>query len=178
MQAPPASAGTSRWYRHRWPWIAVALLGGHATLICVAVTLAVGRVGQTGVQPDYYQRAVAWDDRQAALRASEALGWSVACDTTLGNTDAPGDLIVTLHDADGAPLTGATIDVDLYHAVRTDRRTASAPIPTDTPGEYRAHPTLQTPGLWRVEIRVTHGEYVWVGEFTQQLGAAAPAQGS
>lgn len=49
----------------RWPLVVVALLGGHVTLMMVAVTLSLASPSPT-VTDDAYREAVEWDRRNVA----------------------------------------------------------------------------------------------------------------
>ena len=63
LAAPPSSSSPSRrraaW---RWPAILLALLGGHAA-ICVAMIVVATNDPSFAVEPEYYTRALDWDDR-------------------------------------------------------------------------------------------------------------------
>src|SRR3569623_2033596 len=68
------------------------------------------------VTPDYYQRAVHWDEEQAARRASEKLGWRVSIETA-PQADPLGRRVVSvvLTDAQGQALPAAQLDVTYFH---------------------------------------------------------------
>lgn len=67
------------------------------------------------VLPDYYRKAVAWDETAAARRASDALGWSTAIELDRSH------LTVRLTDRSGAPVAGAAIEVIARHRSRADQ---------------------------------------------------------
>ncbi len=48
---------------NRWPIIVVALLGAHVTLMMWALTKC--RIGDAGVIPNYYEKAVHYDEYKA-----------------------------------------------------------------------------------------------------------------
>ncbi|MEM1108574.1 MAG: FixH family protein [Planctomycetota bacterium] len=100
----PATEKTSLRRQLSWPVIVVMLLGGHATLIITAVTMAVGGTGR-GVVPDYYQKAIDYDQHKADLATSARLGWQL--------TLTPGSLV----DADGQRIVSATLIDAQGHAV-------------------------------------------------------------
>ena len=58
----------------RWPWILAGALTVQAAGIITMVTIA-SSDPSFAVEPDYYQRAVAWDSYAAQREASRALAW-------------------------------------------------------------------------------------------------------
>ncbi len=61
------------------------------------------------IEPDYYKKAMNWDQTQRQQAASDALGWAA----TFAVVKAPGAQTVTrirLADRDGAPVSGAVLE--------------------------------------------------------------------
>ncbi|MEO1237118.1 MAG: FixH family protein [Planctomycetota bacterium] len=163
--------------RLTWPVIAVALLGGHATLILTAVSLAVSGTGR-GVVPDYYQRAVAHDEHKAALAESERLGWRL--DTTAGSwVDTRGrrHVEVRLTDAAGEPVTQLT--VELAFTRRFDGRLVEATLSpvADRAGVYAGAVDLPAAGWHRMIAVAADAERRFIAEREVELrGSLAVAR--
>jgi len=67
-------------------------------------------------------------------------------------------LHLTIHDADGAPVTGAAVSVEALMPAHGHGSTEKPVITEQGGGAYTAAPlTLQMPGRWEVTIRATAG---------------------
>ncbi len=64
---------------------------------------------------------------------------------------------VVLHDAVGAPIEGAQIDLTLFHLSRPNRPIEARLEPTTVAGEYRAALPLRRSGAWRLSGVATAG---------------------
>jgi hypothetical protein len=162
--------------RLTWPQIIVGLLGTHATLILMAVSVAIAGPGR-GVVPDYYSQAVDYDQHKANQAASAALGWRLK--TTPGKlVDDRGQrlLVVTLEEPDGRPIVDA--DVALRLIRRVDGQTLELRPIDDarTPGRYQAIAPLPRAGVYQADWVVTRGDEKFVHhQLLQLVGGIAPA---
>jgi len=133
----------------RWTlWIA-GLLVGNLAAVSVLITLSSGDT-ERRVVPNYYARALAWDQTELLEQQSEQLGWQATVD--LGNQQ----VAVTLVDRAGEPLTGARVMVSAHPRGRLDVNVA-APLAEVAPGVYHAAPRLKQPGLWDVTVHAARG---------------------
>jgi nitrogen fixation protein FixH len=140
----------------RWGLVVVGLLCAHVSGMILAVRIATGDPTFTSV-PDYYQRAVAWDDQAASQRASDALGWQAEL-----SSSALGDrLVLVVRDAHGAPVDGLVGTVSAYHHART-RDVFEAPLTARGDGTYFAAIAVGAPGAWQVALRAERGGEVFV----------------
>jgi nitrogen fixation protein FixH len=91
-----------------WKWL-IAIAGLLIANVLVMVTLAViANRGGAQVIPDYYARATHYDEELASAARSQALGWRI-------DVAIAGDAIdVTVVDASGAAITGATVRITGY----------------------------------------------------------------
>ena len=96
-----------------WPAFVVALFAGAVLANMVLVFRATGDPSHA-VLPDYYQRALRWDEKLAQDRKSAALGWQL-------RIEAARPLRVTLADRLGRPIDRATLRVSLFHKARSAR---------------------------------------------------------
>jgi len=152
--------------RFAMPAVVIGLLGGHMVFICVAITLATGD-RSFAVVPDYYSKAVDYDQRKAELAASEALGWRVELQPG-PTTDVKGEraLVVVLRDAEGMAVTDADVRVACYHFAR-----ASQPVSFELvellPGQYSGTAKLGREGFWQFEVIADRGDQRFVSETKQ-----------
>jgi len=139
------------WY---WPvGLATLLVGSAGANIALVVTTS--RDASFAVEPDYYAKALAWDETMAQLARNEALGWSLGLGVE--PTGERGRMTVTarLTDSAGAPLTGARIAIEALHNARASRVLTAALEPRSL--GYATVMPLARPGLWEFRVRVTRG---------------------
>ena len=156
--------------RARWPWIIVGLLGGHVLLMVAAVTIAT-HDRSFAVVPNYYQRAVNWDQTQAEKRASEKLGWHVRVEAS-SRVDPIGRRAVSfvLADADGKALDHAVLDVEYFHHAHgdEDKQVKLTPDATD-PSRFTVLLPMRYPGNWEFHFTATAGGKTFVSAATEVL---------
>jgi nitrogen fixation protein FixH len=148
-----------------WPVIIVALLLGNVT--AVMVLIGSSRAGESHhVVPDYYEKAVAWDQTMAQERANLDLGWSVEVTPGTG-----GELVLTVRDRAGAPVEGATIQIDGFH--RANASSIVRALAADRgEGRYVALLPIARAGLWQLELTATRGPAVFTRTLVRDLAPA------
>lgn len=108
------------------------------------------------IEPNYYDRAIHWDEHMAQVRANEALGWTVAPSLSPIVSGSGSRLQVALHDRDGRPLDGARIDV-----IAVNNLIASEPLSATLIGSgegiYFVMLPLRRTGLWELRFDVHRG---------------------
>lgn len=136
----------------RWGGFVVGLLTLQVAIGVVAIVLANGD-GSADVIPNYYQKALDWDDDIALQHASAKLGWQLK----LGATDDRGEsngLLMQLTDQDGVPIQIASGRLRWYrHAQGGNVR--SVAIPNHPGGMFTMDACFETGGLWQVLVDVT-----------------------
>lgn len=140
----------------RWTLAIVALLGGNLVAMLVLATTASREDAQ--VIPDYYEKAVHYDDTIDEAARSEALGWSAEA-TLFAST-----LEVRILDRAGNAVTGARVHVDGYPRAHAVDRIDTELVAT-APGVYRAHLAGNRLGWHDLRIIVDHEGR----RFTQQV---------
>jgi len=151
------------WY---WPAGLAALLVGSAGAN-IALVVITARDASFAVEPNYYAKALAWDQTMAQQVRNEALGWSLGL--RVDPTDVRGRRMVTVDLADraGAPVEGAQVAVEAFHNARASR-IFSAALTAQGQG-YAAAMPLDRPGLWEFRLRVTRGPEVFVATLTRDV---------
>ncbi len=140
-------SATRGWY---WPWLVTAALL-FTVGVNVAMLVAVSRdPNGSVVEPDYYRKAVAWDQTMARQSASDGLGWRASAVLRRTAADS-GAIEVRAVGRDGAPIIGARVVATLIH-----NRDAANPIRValqeGAPGRYGAPVLLAHRGLWEVRV--------------------------
>lgn len=129
------------------------------------------------VEKDYYQKAVRWDDEMQQQRRNVDLGWTLT--PTLGPvaSDTGAVLSVTLRDAAGAPLSGATVVV-----IATSNLSANVPLSATlgetSRGAYGARLPLRRGGQWEFRFDVHRGGQRFTADLRLDAVSAAVAIGS
>ena len=133
-----------------WALAPVGLLGTMVLGLGVMLGYALDDPG-FGVEPNYYEKAVHFDEHQALERESRALGWSIELES---NTDPQSaHIALTLRDRDGRPIEGATVKAVAFPNARSSQihelefRGAGA-------GRYRTQVSPWRPGVWEFRFEV------------------------
>jgi len=138
-----------------WPGFIIALLG-IPMLTGTAIIMASSSDGGPRIMPDYYNRAVAWDESQAVDQASRDLGWTVA----LSVTDERAELAV--RDAQNQPLkVSGTAAFRLASEIEPRVVAALTPRQDGQPGHYIIEGAPLDHGVWDVQLRLDTGEAVY-----------------
>ncbi len=136
-----------------WPLIIAGALAFHVISSLVVVYVATSDPSYA-VEDDYYQKAVAWDEKRAQDRLNQDLGWSL--DFSVTPPETPGEqpaLDVTLLDAGGKPLAGAVVSVEAFHNARADDIVREKLIDGGN-GVYSATPQMNRNGRWEMRFTV------------------------
>ena len=138
-----------------WPPIIAGALAFHVISSLIVVYVATSDPSYA-VEEDYYQKAVAWDEKRAQDSLNQDLGWLLEFKVT--PPEKPGDLPaleLTLVDADDEPLAGATVAVEAFHNARGDDIVRD--VLTDAgDGVYRASLPMLRNGRWELRFTVDH----------------------
>lgn len=139
----------------QWPiGIALVLILSAGSNIWVALIAAHDEA--FAVEPDYYQKAVHFDDEMALRAGSAKLGWRVIPTLALGVPGQSGSLDATVTDSSGTPITGATVQVLAMHNARASHQ-LTATLRDAGEGRYRAPLDAVRPGEWELRFLVTRG---------------------
>lgn len=144
-----------------WPWLLGGLLAVHASFL-IGVAFIASSDRSFAVEPDYYGSAVAWDESQAARRASAALGWQAHGEIGAA-TGLFGDRMLefALRDDHGDAIDDAVVEVTFFHHARAkERRTETLPPLGD--GSYGMSLPLRRGGLWEVRLKATRADDVFL----------------
>ena len=154
------------WY---WPVGLAALLVGSAGAN-IALVVITSRDASFAVEPDYYAKALAWDETMAQQARNEALGWSLGLRVEPTGERGRMAVIVGLSDGAGAPLPGARIAIEALHNARASRVLTAILEPRGL--GYTALMPLARPGLWEFRVRATRGPDIFTATLMRDVPEA------
>ncbi|MEM8711271.1 MAG: FixH family protein [Planctomycetota bacterium] len=167
MESNSASTSSreARKASYRWPLIIVGFLAGHMGAMALAVNIA-GRDNGNAVLPDYYERALAWDEMREKAADSAQLGWDVFVNAS-ALTDAAGrrTLRVEVLDRFREPVKGAQVAVRYWHRAEGKAREATlSAVGEGAKGVYEAEVPMARSGLYACDLAIELGELLHVSE--------------
>jgi nitrogen fixation protein FixH len=152
----PAPTPKPRSFLASWGWpigIATVLIVSAGSNIWVA---AIARSDPAfAVEPDYYQKAVAWDSTMAQERANAALGWHAGATLEPVGERGNSRLTLTLMDRDGRPIGDAAVTVEAMHNARSAQRFQLALTPGDR--GYTGALAASRAGEWELRVTAVRG---------------------
>lgn len=131
--------------RSPWPYAIVIVFGVQACVLTTTMVMAARM--PANAEPGYYDKALAWNDRAAALAIPRQEGWQTVA-------TAHNSLVtLSLADAQMAPITGATVSAQVFHrAAALDRHSLN--FVETAPGIYRAPIPSRSTGLWDLRFEI------------------------
>lgn len=131
-----------------------SLLVAHAALM-VSFAVVAGGDPSFGVEPDYYEKALEWDESRA--KAGEPGEDGFALSTTLTPTGAGrGEVLLMLRHGD-EPVSQATLSAVAFCVARAGDR-QNVELLERTPGLYGSDLDLTHDGWWEVRYELTTPE--------------------
>lgn len=146
--APPRRKNTGRGWPIAMAAILLAGIGSNIAFVVLATSDPAA-----AVEPDYYRKALAWDEEMAQQQRNITLGWSAQAVLHLGAHGQPGRLEVIVADSMGKPLVGAGVNASVMHNARAAAVQRVA-LMAEGSGHYAAGISAERPGVWEVRIAV------------------------
>jgi len=159
----------SRWARWGWP-IGIALVLVLSAGSNIAIMVIARQDKAFAIEPEYYEKALRWDDTMAQERRNIALGWDASAALVLARPGRPGEVEIALRDSAGRPVDRAVVSVEAMHNARASQR-YHATLAEALPGTYRAAIDAHRPGEWEVRVTVQRAE----DRFTRTLRLSVAA---
>ncbi|HEY0464853.1 MAG TPA: FixH family protein [Polyangiaceae bacterium] len=137
--------------RLSWALVPIALLVTSAVGVGTMAIVA-ARDPHFATEPDYYQKAIRWDQTQAQAATNQRLGYTMTMPASL-KLDERGHATValTLSDSFGRKVHGAQL-VGKAFANAYSGQVVSLAFSEQSPGEYRAETSVRHAGLWVFEV--------------------------
>ena len=154
-----------------WPFIIAGALGLHVVGSMVLVYFATSNESYA-VEPDYYQKALDWDDKRAQDRHNAELGWRL--EFTVEPMPAGQDPItrVDLTTLDGELVTNASISVEAFANARRDDVLTAGLIETES--GYQTTLPMRRNGLWEFRFTVTRDDELFTNRDTRHVWTEIP----
>jgi len=156
-----------------WPAVIAGALTLHVLAMAAMVYVATSN-DSYAVEPDYYAKALAWDERRAQERHNAELGWRLDFAVVPADPGADPVLRASLVDADGAPVTGARVAVEAFANIRRDDVLTATLAPS--PDGYEIAMPMRGNGRWEFRFEVTRNQEVFTYRDTRHIWTEIPSQ--
>ena len=137
-----------------WPGFIVGLLS-LGVLANVGLMVLANTDPSFSVEPDYYQKALDWDQTMAQERQNLRLGWGATL------TTAPADegmsVVARVTDKEGAPVAPDAVSVEASHNARGGH-VLTATFMQRRDGSFSADMPIRRPGMWEFRLAVQRGD--------------------
>ncbi|HRQ73547.1 MAG TPA: FixH family protein [Phycisphaerales bacterium] len=156
-----------------WPGMVVALIS--ISLCFAGVTAFIALTDPSfAVEPDYYEKALRWDESREQSARNDELDWRVRIEVA-GTTDALGrrEVRLTALDADGRPLEEAAASVEMFHHARSSQR-LTATLTESTPGVFVGPLPIAREGLWEVRFEIRRAADAFTGSAEVRVAGGPP----
>lgn len=124
------------------------------------------------VEPDYYAKALAWDERRAQEQRNAELGWDLRFSLDPAAPGADPTVQATLTGAAGEPIADARVAVEAFSNVRRDDILTAVLSPA--PEGYRATLPMHGSGRWEFRFTVTRDQDVFTYRETRHVYTQLP----
>lgn len=152
-----------------FPGIVFALLGTNVCIVGATVYLA-NSDRSFAVVPDYYQKALAWNQTASQRDRNRLLAWSV--DVAVGAPGVRGRTVsARVADRDGKAIERGKVELIAFHDARAGEQ-FSATLTENSPGVYGASMPLERAGSWEFRVRVVRGPDVFTAEMQRDVGVS------
>jgi hypothetical protein len=138
-----------------WAWLPALLLGamfvGLGTMAYVAIDDP-----HFALEPNYYDKAIHWDDAQARAQSSSKTGLSAELAPLAIGQGGDVSVELRLSDREARPVAGAVVALEAFpnaYASRVQRLL----LQETAPGVYRGNLRGAAVGLWELRLSATQG---------------------
>lgn len=153
-----------------WPAAIVGLLAMNMVIVGITVFYATTDPS-VAVEPNYYDKAVHWDQAAAQEQVNHRLGWRIDV-----SVSTPGMLTVKVADASGTAVDEAQIEIVAFHNARSGDRQLLHPE-SQGAGVYAAPIRIDMDGDWHFRVKVHRASDTFTSEFDHRISAAPHAPG-
>lgn len=168
-QIPPPSPVTRR-VSWMWPGMIFGLIGLNVCIVAVTVFYAT-RDPSVATEPDYYAKAVNFDQTIQQRTTNARLGWGATPSLAADADKRAMNLSVVLTDRNENPINGAEVSAVVFASARSGHRQTLVLRTVDpVAGRYAAPIAIDRAGVWEIRITAVHG-----GEtFTRETDLLVP----
>jgi hypothetical protein len=164
--------------RDRWMFVPVVFLGLSVTTAVTTVTLAVaGR--PIGAEPDYYEKAIAWDRHREQTATNDRLRWTVS-PVFSSTEDGSPKLTLSVNDKYGNSIDASSLSLEAIPVKNADRR-ETLEARRIAPGTFETTLAQRLAGQWEFRVTVVAEKGTYTDSFRRTLsfgaGGTAAARG-
>jgi len=153
-----------------WPILIVGFLTANAVGVGILIFAASSDPSHQ-VEPNYYAKALAWNAYMAQVRKNHRLGWSQ--EVSLLRTDSKGAIVHSrLRDRSGAPLSGASIQLQAFHKARAGQVWRLV-LKEQAPGSYQAPIPAARSGIWELRFVIDRDGQHFTQRLDRELSASS-----
>lgn len=139
-----------------WPTLIIGMLAFH-TVGLILVAIVASSDPSFSVEPNYYEKALAWDASREEKRDPQTDGYSITSRLSALEGDyGHGELVLSI-ERDNLPMTGLDIGATIFHIGRADDRQELV-LQERAPGEYVGRAVVRRDGRWEARYRVNLSE--------------------
>ncbi len=136
--------------RSFWPWPGLIFVMLGVNVAIVSITIFYATTDRSfAVEPDYYRKAMTWDELAAQRTLNDELGWMIDVPESVSGQP----ISVSLHDRDGESITAAEVRMTAFHHAFAHTRLETI-LDEISPGLYRSGESLTRPGTWEIRLTV------------------------
>jgi nitrogen fixation protein FixH len=152
-----------------WPvaviGLAAVVLGANFFLVYLAVSDP-----SFAVEPNYYQKALDWDEHRSQEKSNLDLGWKFNFNLAMERgPDGTLELRALLFDRDGLPIDNARIKVETFHNAMS-AYPLEADLEATGDGAYTAALPIRRPGLWEFRFVVDRDDQRFMQTEIREVG--------
>lgn len=136
-----------------WPGMIFALIGLNVCIVGITVFAAAGDPS-VATEPDYYAKAVNFNDMIRQRETNARLGWTAA-PTIRPTPEGGAELVITVADGAGLPIDLADVTTTAFASSRSgSRQKLTLRAVAGTPGVYSAPIRIDRAGFWVLRMTV------------------------
>lgn len=149
-----AGGATAKRSGRRWILLPVGFIVVQMSIVFTMMYIA-SSDPSFAVEPNYYEKALAWDSTAAQKVANERLAWKTNVQVAPAKAGGS-ELVVRLVNSDGTPLDGAKVQAEVFASTRARERTTLS-LESRGDGTYAAPAAIHRAGLWECRLVVDRG---------------------
>ncbi len=154
LSAPALSPSAKRRAARRWILIPLGLIITQMSIVITMMCIATSDP-TFAVEPNYYEKALAWDATAAQNHTNQRLAWRTEMAAS-ASSSGKGEFAVRLTNSDSTPLDGAKVRAELFANTNARARTI-LDLVANGDGRYGAPTAFDRLGMWECRLVVTRG---------------------
>ncbi|MDR3435229.1 FixH family protein [Telmatospirillum sp.] len=151
-------------------WYPFIFVGAFGVVLAVNLVFMASAVRTfSGLSSEHaYDEGLKYNERIAAARAQEKLGWTTKAEVQPAGGAVPhsANIVLTVLDRDGKPVTGLSVQADFVRPTAAGHD-SSAPLAEQGQGRYMVAASLALGGQWDMTVTARRSGQVY--QFAQRI---------